>query len=136
MRDAGASCKSTLHFKKLTEQEKREIGVYIISLYEPFAVLREVFAPHLIALSLVLSFLRERKHIKTASEASLKGYSHTVWREAHIYSATPNVIYFRFCENVKYASRMKYSALPNVKYFHFLRKMKMCGLEIKYRGQP
>jgi len=42
--------------------------------------------------------------------------------------------YFRFCENVKYASRMKYSATPNVKYFHFLWKMKMCGLEIKYRN--
>ena len=52
------------------------------------------------------------------------------------YSALQNVKYFRFCENVKYASRMKYSASPNVKYFHFQKKMKMCGLEIKYRGQP
>jgi len=52
------------------------------------------------------------------------------------YSALQNVKYFRFCENVKYASRMKYSASPNVKYFHFLRKMKMCELEIKNRGQP
>ena len=39
--------------------------------------------------------------------------------------------YFRFCENVKYASRMKYSASPNVKYFHFQKKMKMCGLGMK-----
>ena len=44
MRDVCASFSSTPHFKKLTEQEKREIGVYIISLYEPFAVLRERLA--------------------------------------------------------------------------------------------
>ena len=33
------------HFKKLTEQEKRERGDNAVSLYEPFAVLREIFAP-------------------------------------------------------------------------------------------
>ena len=34
------------HFKKLTEQEKRERGDNTVSLYETFAVLRENFAPH------------------------------------------------------------------------------------------
>ena len=33
------------HFKKLTEQEKRERGDNTVSLYETFAVLREIFAP-------------------------------------------------------------------------------------------
>jgi len=32
------------YFKKLTEQEKRERGDNTVSLYEPFAVLRENFA--------------------------------------------------------------------------------------------
>jgi len=31
------------HFKKLTEQEKRERGDNTVSLYEPFAVLRGIF---------------------------------------------------------------------------------------------
>jgi len=49
------------NFKKLTEQEKRERGDNTVSLNEPFAVLREVFAPHPLALSLVLSFGRRKK---------------------------------------------------------------------------
>ena len=82
MRGADASCKASPHFKKLTEQEKRERGDNTVSLYETFAVLRERLATAvLIALSLVLSFLRERKHEKSASGASLKDYSRTVRRE-------------------------------------------------------
>ena len=51
-----------LHFKKLTEQEKRERGDNTVSLYETFAVLRESLSPQeTLALSLVLSFGRRKK---------------------------------------------------------------------------
>jgi len=60
------------NFKKLTEQEKREKGVNIISLYEPFAVLREYFAPHLLALSLVLSFGRRKKARKNRERSEIE----------------------------------------------------------------
>ena len=66
------------NFKRLTEQEKREIGDNTVSLYETFAVLRERLATAvLIALSLVPPSLakevfRAAKEStkKTASEAS------------------------------------------------------------------
>jgi len=60
------------YFKKLTEQGKREIGDNTVSLYETFAVLREIFAPHLIALSLVLSFGRRKKARKKYERSELE----------------------------------------------------------------
>ena len=73
MRGVCASFSSTPHFKKLTEQEKRERGDNTVSLYETFAVLREVVAPQeTLALSLVLSFGRRKKAQKNRERSELE----------------------------------------------------------------
>ena len=61
MRDVCGSLSPTLHFKKLTEQEKRERGDNTVSLYEPFAVLREVFVTAFISTFFGPFFLARKK---------------------------------------------------------------------------
>ena len=61
-----------------------------------------------------------------------KGYSHTVWREAPIYPASPNAIYF--LRKMRYLLRKRY--IPQAEYdiFSFSEEnenvwlgMKICG---------
>jgi len=70
------------YFKRLTEQEKREIGDNAVSLYETFAVLREVFATASNSTFFGPFFLARKKARKIASGARLKESSRGVWREA------------------------------------------------------
>jgi len=83
LRGVCGSLSPTPHFKKLTEQEKRERGDNTVSLYEPFAVLREAFATASFS-TFFGPFFRAAKESteKNTSEASLKECSRGVWREA------------------------------------------------------
>ena len=71
------------YFKKQTEQKKRERGDNTVSLYEPFAVLRERLATAVNNSTFFGPFFLARKKArKRTSEASLKACSRGVRREA------------------------------------------------------